>query len=269
MQTNLTTQNRAFLYGDAVFETVKIIDGKILFLEDHYFRLMSAMRVMRMEIPMDFTLEKFQEILLTEAQRNNHIKSARARITVYRKDGGLYLPIDNNVDFVVDVKPLEILNYKYENIPCEVDVYKDFFIAKQLLSTLKTTNRNINVLASIYAKENDLQNCILLNTEKQVVESINGNIFLVTGNTVITPPISDGALNGIMRKQIIAILKTIENIEFKEASVSPFDLQKADELFYTNVVSGVVSITKYRKKEFTTMFASMLVEKLNSFCGIY
>ena len=60
-ETNLLVNNRAFLYGDGVFESIKIVDQKILFLEDHYFRLMASMRIVRMEIPMNFTMEFFEE----------------------------------------------------------------------------------------------------------------------------------------------------------------------------------------------------------------
>lgn len=79
-----------------------------------------------------------------------------------------------------------------------------------MLSTLKTNNKIVNVTASVFAKENDLQNCILLNNEKNVVEAINGNIFLLFGNKLITPPVSDGCLNGIMRKQIINLAKILK-----------------------------------------------------------
>ena len=82
--TSLLIHNRAFLYGDAVFETVKIVNSKILFLEDHYFRLMSSMRIVRMEIPMNFTMEFLEEQILTLAKAKNFENSSRARITMYR-----------------------------------------------------------------------------------------------------------------------------------------------------------------------------------------
>ena len=121
----------------------------------------------------------------------------------------------------------------------------------------------INVVGSIYANENSLQNCLLLNNEKNVVEALNGNLFMLLNSKLITPPISDGCLNGIMRKQVLEIAKKFENIEVEEVSISPFDLQKADELFITNVITGIQPITKYRKKEFTTLFSEEVVTKLN------
>lgn len=263
-EANLLIGNRGFLYGDSVFETVKILDGKILFLEDHYFRLMSAMRIVRMEIPMNFTMEYFEEQLLSLAAAENLSASSRARISVYRNEGGLYLPKDNNVSFLVTVQPLENSVYRIEKEEYEVELYKDFVVAKHLLSTIKSSNRMINVTGSIFADENGYDNCLLINDDKNVIEALNGNLFMLMGNKLITPPISEGCLNGVMRKQILTLAKKIETIAVEETSISPFDLQKADELFITNVIRGIQPITKYRKKEYETKTAKDLLLRLNA-----
>lgn len=262
--SNLLINNRAFLYGDGVFETVKIIDNKILFLEDHYFRLMSSMRVIRMEIPMNFTMEYLEEQLLNTAKANHCSHSARVRITVYRNDGGYYLPLDNNISFLINANPLDNKLYLMEKPAYEVDIYKDFYVTKQLLSSIKTTNKIINITGSIFANENGLDNCLLLNDSKNVIEALQGNIFMFFEGKLITPPVSEGCLNGVMRKQILALAKKIENLEVVEEPISPFDLQKADELFITNVIKGIQSITKYRKKEYKTDLANDLLIRLNA-----
>ncbi|VXB53812.1 Aminodeoxychorismate lyase [Flavobacterium sp. 9R] len=266
--TNLLEQNRGFLYGDGVFETLKIVDGKILFFEDHYFRLMAAMRIVRMEIPMNFTLEYLEEQVLSLVKKNKIEQSARARITVYRNDGGFYLPTNNTVSFLIQTSAIVDPVYSISEKEYEVDLYKDFYIPKQLLSTLKTTNKMIHVTGSIYAKENDLDNCILLNDSKNVVEALQGNLFMRMGNTLITPPISEGCLNGIMRKQILSLAKKETNLEVVEQVISPFDLQKADELFVTNVIRGIQPITKYRKKEFEQDTAKVLNTILKQHLGM-
>ena len=260
---NILTQNRAFLYGDGVFETLKIINNKILFLEDHYFRLMASMRVIRMEIPMNFTMEFFEGQVLSLINQNGIFASARARITVFRNDGGLYLPKTNDVSFLIHATALVNTSYTLNNGEYEVDLYKDFYVTRQLLSSIKTTNKLINVTGSIFADENGLDNCILLNDTKNVVEALQGNLFMVQGKKLITPPVSEGCVNGVMRKQILAVAKKMEGIEVFEEIISPFDLQKADELFLTNVITGIQPITKYRKKEFTSSLAHLLVRKLN------
>ena len=260
---NILTQNRAFLYGDGVFETLKIVNNKILFLEDHYFRLMASMRVVRMEIPMNFTMEFFEEMVLNLVNKKGISDSARARITVFRNDGGLYLPKSNDVSYLIHSTALDNASYILNTAEYEVDLYKDFYITKQLLSSIKTTNKLINVTGSIFAHENGFDNCLLINDTKNVVEAIQGNLFMVQGKKLITPPISEGCLNGIMRKQILALAKKMEGIEVAEEIISPFELQKADELFLTNVITGIQPITKYRKKQFTSNIANLLLQKLN------
>lgn len=262
--SNISNANRAFLFGDGVFETLKIVNNKILFFEDHYFRLMASMRIVRMQIPNNFTLEYMEEQILNLAKSNNCSDSARVRFTVFRNDGGFYLPKTRTVSFLIQISPLDKTHYSFSDATYEVDLYKDFFITKQLLSTIKTTNKIINVTGSIFADENDLQNCLLLNNEKNVVEALNGNLFMLMGNKLITPSIEDGCLNGIIRKQVIQVAKKIENIEVLEQSISPFDLQKADELFITNVIVGIQPITKYRKKEYKTDLAKELMANLNA-----
>jgi branched-chain amino acid aminotransferase len=224
---------------------------------------MASMRILRMEIPMNFTMEYFEEQLLSVVKSNGLEDAARARITIYRNDGGYYLPTTNTISFLIHTSSLDNQAYVWEEKTCEVDLYKDFYISKQLISTLKTTNKVIHVTASIYADENGFDNCILLNDSKNVVEVLQGNLFMLQGNKLITPPVAEGCINGIMRKQVLALAKKVEGLEVVEEVISPFDLQKADELFFTNVIKGIQSITKYRKKEFATTMANLLVQKLN------
>lgn len=263
-KTNLLVNNRAFLYGDGVFESMKIVNQKILFLEDHYFRLMASMRIVRMDIPMNFTMEFFEEQILSLAKANGCTDSARVRVTVFRNEGGYYLPVQRSVSYLINCSPLENKLYSIDTKPYEVDLYKDFFISKQLLSTLKTNNKILNVTASIFADENGLDNCLLLNESKNVAEALQGNIFMVINGKLITPSLSEGCLNGVLRKQIINLAKKIEGLEVEEGEISPFDLQKADELFISNVIKGIQPITKYRKKEFDIELSTKLVKLLNA-----
>lgn len=261
---SISILNRGFNYGDAVFETIKVSHNKILFWEDHYFRLMASMRILRMEIPMNFTLEFLEKQIFDLVQSNNlSTKTIRIKLIVFRNSDGFYLPDNNDVSYVISSKILNEDFYHLQENNNVVDLYKDHYVSADLLSTLKTNNRIINVTGSIFAKENDLDNCLLLNTQKQVVEALNANLFLVKGNTIKTPPLSDGCIKGVMRKQIIDIIKLIPDFVFEEASISPFELQKADELFLTNVIIGIQPITKYRKKEFDTEVARNLLGKLN------
>ena len=263
-QAKLSVFNRGLAYGDALFETIKTLNGKILFWEDHYFRLMASMRILRMEIPMSFTPEFLEaQILELLKHQDSSSNSFRIKFTVFRKEGGFYTPQTNDVAYFITAEPLESDLYLLNSSEYKVELFKDFYVAPGLLSTLKTNNKVLNVLGSVYAKENQYNNCLLLNTNKNIVEALNGNLFLVKGNVIKTPPLEDGCLKGIMRKQIIEILKKIPDYDYEEASISPFELQKADELFVTNVIQGLQPITAFRKKTFTTTVSQSILAKLN------
>jgi branched-chain amino acid aminotransferase len=260
----LHSNKRGLAYGDAVFETIRVSAGSIFFWEDHYFRLMASMRILRMEIPMNFTLEFLEsEIQKTIKSNSEENKTFRIKILVWRKAGGTYNPVTNDIEYLISCEILNSPFYMLNDSTYEVELFKDHYVTSGLLSTLKSNNKIINVLGSIYAKENDYQNCLLLNEQKQVVEALNGNIFLVTGSTIKTPPISDGCLNGILRKQLIAICEKLPEYTLIEASVSPFELQKADEMFITNVITGIQPVSKYRKKQYSNTVAKDLLAKLN------
>ena len=264
-QSTIAVSNRGLNYGDAVFETLRCSAGKIYFWEDHYFRLMASMRILRMEIPMNFTQEYLENQILKTIEANGSIvKPYRVKILVWRQQGGLYSPATNKIDFSIACSELENPFYTVNQDHYEVALFKDHYITSGLLSSLKTNNKIIHVLGSIYAKENGYDNCLLLNEKKQIIEALNGNLFLVKGETIKTPPINDGCLKGIMRKQLLSILSEMYDYDIKEVSISPFELQKADELFITNVVRGIQPITKYRKKEYSNTLAMEVLGKLNA-----
>ena len=254
----LSSENRAFKYGDAIFETVKVIHNKVVFWEDHYFRLMASMRMLRMKIPMEFTLEFLEQEILKTVAVNDKADSYRIRLNIFRKDGGLYAPKTNKIDFTIEVKENSYVTKEVYSL----DVYKDFYNYSGLLSTIKTNNRMINTLASIFADENDLDNCILLNEKKGVVEVTNGNIFVVKGNVVKTPALTEGCIKGITRVKVIELLFKSKEFTIEETSISPFEIQKADEVFITNAIIGVQPVTSYKKKTFTTEIGKKIASSL-------
>lgn len=241
----LSFENRGFKYGDSVFETIKVSNKKVVFWEDHYFRLMASMRMLRMKIPMKFTLEYLEEEILRLINVQGASEQYRVRLTVFRKDGGFYTPKTNEIDFLIEASPLNYITKE----EYKVDVFKDFYQYSGLLSTVKTNNKMLNNLASIFANENDLDNCILINERKGVVEATNANIFLVKDNVVKTPAISEGCIKGILRKKVIEILKKNTDYTLEETNISPFEVQKADEVFITNAIIGIQPITQYKKKK--------------------
>ncbi len=264
-QVQFSTSNRAFRYGDGVFETMKYADGKIHFLEDHYFRLMSTMRILRMDIPMDFSPEYLEE-QIKETIEANHAESDanRIRLSVFRNGAGLYTPETHAISFLIETEKLPNLDYELNKEGLNVDLYKDFYVQKSMLSNLKTANAQLYVLAGIFKKENGLDECLLVNDEKNVVEAISSNLFIVKGEVVHTPALETGCLKGVMRKNVIQILKNLK-IEVVEDAFSPFELQRADEVWLTNSILGLQWVGQYRKKVYGNELAVKVSEALNRY----
>ena len=256
--------NRGFLYGDCVFETIKVIDNKIVFWEDHYLRLMSSLRIIRVEIPINYTPEFFESQIENTFNKLSSNFSGRIRLSVYRSGGGLYRPNSMLPNFLIHVKSDSNNLFKISEANYKVDLFKDYYMNNDLLSNLKTNNKVINVLAGIFAKENELDNCILLNHKKNVVEFYNGNLFFVKNNNIKTPPLSSGCLKGILRKKILSFSKLFPDISITEEDLSPFELLSADEIWMTNTISGIVPVTNYRKKMFSNVLARRFLETINN-----
>lgn len=252
------TKNSAFLYGDALIDTLVIKDNSIVFIEAHYFRLLAGMRQLRMEIPNYFTQNFWKDEIL-KITKSNNLENARVRTTIYRDTGGLLVPESNEICFLIQCS---ILNYQTKS-SYTVGIYFDNYINNSSISSIKTTNRNTNTLASIYATENSFDNCLLINHKKQIVAATNANIFLVFGKELKTPALNEGAIDGIIRKKIIELVGNSKDYEVIECEIDAFELLKADEVFITNSVIGIQPVTEYKRKNYTTIVSNDLAIRLN------
>lgn len=252
---------RATMYGDAVFETLKMQEGKLFFIEDHYFRLMAGMRILRMPIPMDFTPEFFIE----QAERLAEevaIENGRLRIQVVRVADGKYTPSeDQSTVWWMELEELESIEYIHSEKGLTVDLFKDHYIQPGLLSTIKSSNSLPYVLGGVYARENNLDAVLMVNDNKMLVEANASNVFVLKGDVLRTAPLEDGALRGVFRKNLLNWGKEM-GLQVKEESINPFDLQKADEIWLTNTITGVQWVEKYRKNTYKGDKAKELVALL-------
>lgn len=261
----LDVNDRALQYGDGVFETLRYDRGQIHWAEDHYFRLMANMRIMRMQIPEYLTPEYFTGVLNELIASNHWEKNAvRLRFQAWRKSGGAYTPDTNGVNLIARAEQLSNLRYELNTNNIQTDVFKDFHKPTNLLSSVKSCNAQLYVLASVFKQENNLDECFLLNEKKHIIEAISSNVMLLKDKTITTPPTASGALKGIMRKRIVEKLAPYLGYDVQETNVTPFDLNKADEIWLTNSVNGLQTVTNYRKKTFGNTEAKRMVEMLNA-----
>ena len=218
-QPLLTVNNRAFCYGDSLFETLRFTNFKTQFLQDHLQRLFNGMTILKMHIPEQFTETFFDESISKLAKKNGITSDGRIKITIYRNQGGLYAPDDNTISYLMECSPLEENGYTLNFKGYTVDLYSDLKKSQSVLSSIKSGNSAIYVMAGIHKNINFLDECILMNEKGNITEAISSNIFAVKNGVLYTPPIADGCINGVMRKKIIEIAKVnIENF-FNQSSI--------------------------------------------------
>ena len=238
--------NRGIKYGDSFFDTVRCSNGFPNFWEEHYYRIASSLLLTKMKTPENFSFDNFRDLIvkILDSNKLNDI-SSRVRITFYREGRGYYLPKNQSTSFIIETENLKNKKFELNNSGLKVSIYRENFVSKCQISNIKTNNRIINVISSIYADENRLDDVILINTEKNIVETSKGNIFIVSqlGN-IITPPLEDGCINGIIR----TILIKSKQFPIIEKSISYSELMNAKEIFVTNVIQGVNWVEKLSNK---------------------
>lgn len=260
----LNHHNRGLRFGDALTETLRYSGEYLLFWEDHYFRLMAAMRQLRMEIPMNFTLEVLEaEIRKTLLAAGHERSPALIGLIVVRNGGTRLLPETQEISFIIETARIQTVEFTTAKAPFVADLFRDYYLQADALARLPHHNRMTSVLASIYASENGLDTCLLLNHRKEVAEGLHGNLFLRKGNLIKTPPLDSGCRAGILRGFLFKEGFTDDSFELIEEGISPFELQQADELFLLDIVHGVQPITKYRKANFSDEAAHLAAVMLN------
>ena len=256
-------QNRAFLLGDFISETVKISNEKIHLWEEHYFNLMASMRIFRMKIPMEFTQEFLEgEILKTVAE--NEQRNALVEIIVFRNPDSEDLLTKSSVSYLIQIKnAYETQHYKWINDESEIEIFKDFTVNPSFFSQINS-HKPEEIIARAYLQENEYTDLVLLNPEKRIARTVLGIPFLIQGNRIKTPKISEGGIRSVMRNHLINLLQKSNEFTFEEGEIFPFELQKTGELFILIESEGILSIHQNRKKSYTTEQTAKVFALLNS-----
>ena len=253
--------NTSLISGDLIFENLIVSSNKVLFYEEHYFNLLSSMRILKIKIPMSFTPEFLEEQLLSIYIKSGFVnEKILMRILICNNVASNINPTSVNY-YIYDAHKIDYSINNFEKYT--LDVFKDYFKNTGLLSNLTTNNQLIQRIGLRYCKENDFNDCIILNNSKIISETLNGNIFMIMNDKVLTPSLKDGSNNNVIRSKIIELVNNdIEGYEIIEQPLSVFDIQKSDELFISNINFGIQPVRKFRKKVFTDKITSLIKNKL-------
>jgi branched-chain amino acid aminotransferase len=258
-----TLANRSFCYGDGFFESIRITGAEMPFIKNHFERIKETANILEINLDPTITVEWLQESVKELAIKNGVEQEGKARINFYRNEGGLYAPETNSSSVIIDVMPYQSKSgYELNNKGIKVDLYQKIKKPCNALSSIKSCNSLLYVLAGKYKTDNELEECVILNDRQNVCEFTSSNLFIVINGVLYTPAITEGCIQGVMRK-VILDLAAKARIYVYETELKPNDLIRADEIFLTNAVQGIQWVGAYKAKRYFNKVSKTLIDALN------
>ncbi|MEO6229008.1 MAG: aminotransferase class IV [Ferruginibacter sp.] len=230
--------NRGLRYGDGLFETIRLKEGKMIFEAAHFDRLWNGMKVLEFDLPKHFTQEMLQEEVLLLSKRNGHERDARIRINIIRADGGLYDAQNHRPNYIIQTWGLKEDVGTWNSNGLVAGIYDQAKKSCDILSNIKHNNYLPYVLAALHAKKEKWNDAILLNSNDRVCDTTIANVFIIKNGTVFTPSLSEGCVGGIVRAMLINELKK-QNMPVEETALQVEDILTADEVFFTNSMYNI------------------------------
>ena len=253
---------RGFSFGDGAFESIKVINGRPVFLVHHLKRLNSAIKRLKLSADQPLHLNFLEPIIINLLRINKIYEGGVVRISIYRSGKGTYLPETNKLSYIIETFKLKENSYSTNMKGLKIDVFDNILKPINILSPYKLANAQLYVLASIYFKENQLDDAIIKNENGNIIETTNSNLFISSKGVLYTPSLSEGCVGGIMRMQVINLAITNGMLVY-ENPIQIQHLLSADEIIITNSIKGIRWIGQYKYKRYYNSLASKLTDLLN------
>lgn len=239
----------------SIREKVRLNHGKILFWETHYFRLIAALRRHRFQIPMNFTSD-FLEGQIHKLIQLQSAEPARAGLFLFQ-----FIPT-NPIGFIVSFSISETLGLNDPKNIYTIDLFKEELITANGIANLSTTHCSLFHMAKNFAKENGLNDCILINEKKNLVEAISGTLYLYQKEDVLrTPSLISGCRDYAWRTAFNEWLQKHSSFSLIEEELSPFELQQADAVFILSSAHGLTFVSDYRKTHYNKGNEQLILEQ--------
>lgn len=262
-ENTISHRNRAFAYGDALFETIRCLGTEPLFIDRHWARLSNGMRMLKMDPGDHLTKEVLTHYIGKLLNRNRIFKGARIRLVVYRNEGGLYAPETHLISWTMESSELEHEHYELNTRGLVTEIFDGVYKPVNQLSNLKSANALVYVMAGIFRKEQEMDDCYILNQYGRIAETNHSNLFILLDDKLITPPLSEGCIAGTMRDTVIELARK-EGLKVEERGILEKNLLEAEEVFITNAIQGIQWVGAYKDKRYFNFVARKLIRALNS-----
>lgn len=256
----ISANNRSFRYGDGFFETMKMINGKIVLKDYHFERLFSSLELLQFEKPQYLIPQYFEEQITELVAKNNHSKLARIRLMIFRGDGELYGGQNKFPNHIIQTWERKETYNQLNRDGFVIDIFKDSRKGCDKYSHIKSNNYLSYVMAALWAQTNNLNDAILLNAYDAIADATIANIFILKDGVVKTPSLTEGCVSGVMRKHLLKCMRE-EGIPVEEKSINVEEVLQAQEVFLTNAAYGIRWVKQCGKSEYGNAFAKMLYNK--------
>ncbi len=240
-EAKVSVLDRSFMYGDGLFETVRLYKGRPVLWREHLARMKLGAKTCGFNLNVEWMELGF---LAMELAKRNSIAEGVLRVHLSRGVGLRgYSPV--GADHPTLVMTVNSLTQKeFHHPPITAMLCERIWLPKGDESTpLKTASKFPHIIARMEADAAKVDECILLNPENRVVEFTSGNIFIRKGNSLITPSHEEGPVMGIMREAIVDIMR-MSRFSVIEGEIQIEDLSKADAIYRTSSIGGVTPIIK-------------------------
>ncbi|MGD9977236.1 MAG: aminotransferase class IV [Bacteroidales bacterium] len=261
----LFTNNRSFLYGDGIFETILAHGTQARHLPLHIARLIQGMRVAEMEVPSFINETSISEIIKRLLNKNRFFGNTRVRITAFRNGNGFYTPDTNTPSILIQAQEIDSKFYELNRHGYLLDIYSGIKKPINQLSSVKSCNALLYVKAGLFRKANHLDDCIILNSEGRVTETISSNIFIVKGEKIYTPSLAEGCIPGIMREVVCKIATNLGFEVNNQVAFSTKTLQSSDEIFLTNAINGIRWVLGIKQNRYFNNASRRIADALNRY----
>lgn len=241
-QPIFTPENPSFKWGDGIFETIKVSNGKIILQPYHFDRVFLSLKLLRMDHDEDFNQDNLAAAILTLCELNSCLQLARVRLAIFRNE-------KNFAEWVIEAFTIPASFNQWNEKGWEIDLYP--FARKQTdaFANLKSSSYLPYVMAGKFAREKQIDEAIVLNTSNKICDGSKTNIFLLSKKQLQTPALHQGCINGVMRRHIITELK-IQGWQIKQEEIGLEDLLEADEIFLTNAIIGLRWVRAFRDQTY-------------------
>jgi branched-chain amino acid aminotransferase len=256
----VAAQNRGLRYGDGIFETMKLKNGKLILSDEHFARLWKGMLMLQFDMPKLLSPEKFEAEILQLALKNK-LTAARIRLTIIRSDGGIYDAKNNTPNYIIEAIALPEDNGTLNSNGLQLCIFNDAKKSVDIFSNLKTNNYLPYFMGAMFAKNLQCNDALILNSEGNICDSTIANVFYIKDEAIYTPALTQGCVAGVMRKFLIGKIRTLGFI-VHESVVKKEDILHADEVFLSNSIYNIRWVAGVENKSYTNANTYKIVKEL-------